>query len=79
VPQGFRVYWTDRDDAEDGFELHRSFSSSFSTPLIVNLSADTEEWIDTNIVQGQKHYYRVRAYNEGGNSPWSIVCWLKAF
>jgi alpha-tubulin suppressor-like RCC1 family protein len=55
-----------------GYECQLSISPSFS-PLVVShdLTNDTT-FIVTNLLNLQKYYWRVRAYNAGGTSPFSV-------
>lgn len=65
--------WTDTSNNEDGFQLWRDTSSSFSNPTrLPNQPADTESFRDNSPSDGVRYYYRVRAYNNQGNSSFAI-------
>lgn len=60
-----RLYWTDKNLAEDGHRVYRSTSpmdpQALPAPL-VSLGADVESYDDATAVNGTTYYYRVSAY-----------------
>ena len=55
--------------AADGFVLQEDDNASFSSPVTRYLGANTSYQVTGQ--DGGSWYYRVRAYNGGGNSGWS--------
>jgi hypothetical protein len=60
--------WTDNSSNEDGFNVQRSIDQANWNP-IATVGPNVTSYADTPIT-GQR-YYRVRAFNQGGNSAWS--------
>ncbi|MDH5445566.1 MAG: fibronectin type III domain-containing protein [Gammaproteobacteria bacterium] len=61
--------WSDNSDNETGFKVQRSTTSEsgpFTT--ISTQAADSEGYTDTTVSAGTTYYYRIAAYNDGGNS-----------
>ena len=68
------VSWKDNSANENGFRIDRSTTNAFSTNLsIVSVTANVTSWTDTAIDGNTTYYYRIVAYNAGGNSPASNV------
>lgn len=70
------VKWTDNADDEDAFELQRAMVDPDSGALgafvtIATLAPDTTQYDDTGLALGTTYFYRVRATNADGDSPWS--------
>ena len=64
--------WSDNSGDEDGFRLERSSDgSTFS--LLATLGAGATAYSDTGLGSGTTWWYRVRAFNAGGNSAFSNV------
>ncbi|MCC5944404.1 MAG: T9SS type A sorting domain-containing protein [Bernardetiaceae bacterium] len=66
------VTWEDQADNEDGFRLQRSEDCVNYTDL-ATLPADTESYTDNSVDDGKRYCYRVRAFNDEGNSAFSNV------
>jgi hypothetical protein len=62
------IYWTAQAGATY-YELHRSFSSSFTSPAVIYSGAQTYRMI--NVSQGSTWYLRARACNASGCSGYS--------
>lgn len=63
--------WTDNSLNETGFTVERSSNGGKSWSIVGTVSADATSFTDTS-VSGRKTYtYRVRAFNDGGNSAYS--------
>jgi hypothetical protein len=57
--------------AENGYYVYRARSSGSSTSdytQVADLAADTTSYTDSGLLNGEQYYYRVSAYNEGGES-----------
>ncbi len=63
--------WKDNANNETGYSLERSTSSSFSTKTTVTLPANTTSYSATGLSANTTYYFRVRAYNDAGNSAYS--------
>ena len=62
--------WTDNSYDEAGFKVERKlYGGSFSQ--IAVLEADVTFYRDAGLRSYRTYYYRVRAYNDGGNSDYS--------
>ncbi len=64
--------WTDRSDNEKGFIIERRISSG-SYAEIASLEPDTTAFADTGLLSGVTYSYRVKAYNDEGESAYSNV------
>ena len=64
--------WNDIYDNEGGFRLERSTDSASFSP-IANLAANTTNYLDTGLTPGNYYYYRVVAFNSGGDSFYSAT------
>ncbi|HTL73742.1 MAG TPA: LamG-like jellyroll fold domain-containing protein [bacterium] len=64
--------WSDNSTNESSFLIERSLNNvNFSQ--IATTGADATAYSDTGLDAGTTYYYRVRASNAGGNSPYSNV------
>jgi YVTN family beta-propeller protein len=62
--------WTDNSDDEFGFKIERKrYGETFSQ--IDTVSANVTSYSDTELSTYSTYYYRVRAYNNAGNSNYS--------
>ncbi len=66
-----QLTWHDMSNNETGFKVERSLDSlanwvQISQPVM-------SSYRDSGLVSGTKYYYRVRAYNSIGNSPFSNI------
>jgi hypothetical protein len=62
--------WTDNNSNEDGTRIERSIDGlNFSE--IATVGANVTTYSSTGLTAGTPYTYRVRAYNAGGNSPYS--------
>jgi alpha-tubulin suppressor-like RCC1 family protein/fibronectin type 3 domain-containing protein len=64
--------WTDTSTIEDGFKIERSIDGTNFTQ-IAQLLPNTTTYRDTTGWPGTTYYYRVDAYNAGGNSGFSNI------
>ena len=66
------VKWTDLSAWENGFEIQRSTSSSFSPLTSVLVGKNVTSYTDSiGLSAGVKYYYRVRSFNAAGYSAFS--------
>ncbi len=62
--------WTDNSSDEAGFKVERKlYGESFSQVAV--LGANVTSYNDTELSSYRTYYYRVRSYNDGGNSGYS--------
>jgi transcriptional regulator CtsR len=65
-----KLTWEDNSDNETGFKIDRKKSGgSYSQIASVDENANT--YTDTGLTGNTKYYYRIRAYNDTGNSAYS--------
>jgi hypothetical protein len=62
--------WRDNSSDETGFKIERSTNGTSFTQ-IATVGADVTTYSNTGLSSGTRYYYRVRAYNAGGNSAYS--------
>jgi hypothetical protein len=67
------LHWTDNSNNEDGFEVERSPDGSTGWSEIGTVGSNVQDYPDSGLTCGSDYYYRVRAYNAGGNSGYSNV------
>jgi len=61
--------WADNATEEDGYVLERSTQSDFSViDASFNLAADVTSFPDVGLTPGVVYYYRLKAFNAGGDS-----------
>jgi hypothetical protein len=64
--------WTDNADNETGFEIERS-TDGVNFGQIDTVGANVTAYSDTTVAENTTYWYRVRAYNGGGNSAYSNI------
>lgn len=62
--------WNDNSDNEDGFRIERSLDGE-TYDSIGSVVANVSTYLDTTIVEGLAYTYRVKAFNEFGDSGYS--------
>ena len=62
--------WTDRSDNETGFKIERKTGGSDFQQIAV-VGPNITVYADTGLYSGVTYTYRIRAYNNGGNSGYS--------
>ncbi|HEX2910128.1 MAG TPA: fibronectin type III domain-containing protein [Chloroflexia bacterium] len=63
--------WVDNSVNESGFYIERSTSPSGSFSQVGSVPANTTTFSSSGLADGTIYYYRVRAYNSYGTSPYS--------
>jgi len=63
--------WTDNADNETGFKVERKTGAGGTYGEIATLAPNVTTYSDTGLAANTAYYYRVRAYNALGNSPYS--------
>lgn len=64
--------WTDASNNESGFKIERGTNgTTFSE--ITTVGANVSSTTDAGLTTGTRYYYRVRAFNVGGNSAYTNV------
>jgi hypothetical protein len=63
--------WTDHADNEGGFKIERKASAGGTFGQIATVGANVTSYSNTGLPAGKTYYYRVRAFNAGGNSAYS--------
>ena len=64
------LFWVDVN-GETGYQLERSLDN-ITYSLLSTLNADSVAYYDTPLMLNTTYYYRIRAYNAGGNSDYSL-------
>ena len=64
--------WTDTGNIESGFVVERS-TDNLNFTQIASLPANTQSYSNTNLPASTSYYYRTKAWNSVGNSPYSDV------
>jgi LPXTG-site transpeptidase (sortase) family protein len=64
--------WVDNSNDEDGFQIERSLDNS-TWSLIATTAANITSFSNSGLTINTLYYYRVRAFNAGGNSGFSNV------
>lgn len=67
-----KLTWLDKSTNETGFMIERSPDGTSFTQ-ITTAGAGVLNFTDTGLTASTKYYYRVRAYNSGGNSAYTSV------
>jgi LysM repeat protein len=63
--------WKDNSGNEDGFKIELSPNGTSSWIQIATVGANVTSYSNTGLNCGMTYYYRVRAYNAGGDSGYS--------
>ena len=65
--------WSDTTSVETGFRIERAISSGGPWMEINTVAANVTSYQDKNLYPGSAWFYRVRAYNAGGNSGYTAT------
>ena len=60
--------WVDNSDSESGFTVYSRPDGSSSWTQIATTGADGTTYTDTGLTAATRYYYRVKAYNDSGQS-----------
>ncbi|MFH1227512.1 MAG: fibronectin type III domain-containing protein, partial [Planctomycetota bacterium] len=66
--------WEDNSNSEDGVKIERASASGGQAGTYAQIAttvADITSYQDTGVADGDTYYYRVRAFNDNGNSMYS--------
>lgn len=72
-----RIWWQDDSENENGFAIARS-GDGVTWQVIASVAANITSYTNTGLNLGLKYYYRVRATNSSGASPYSNIAALPA-
>lgn len=70
------LIWTDTSSNEQGFQVERSTNNKTFT-VLTTTGPNVGAFIDASVTANKSYYYRVRAFNGGGNSPYSNTLSVK--
>jgi cellulose 1,4-beta-cellobiosidase len=62
--------WTDNATNEDGFKVERSNNGTGFVQIAV-VGSNVTTFANTSLTPNKKYFYRIRAFNNGGDSPYS--------
>ncbi len=63
--------WKDNSNNETGFVIERSLFSTFKEITTIRVSANTTIYSSNGLARNTTYYYRVKAFNTGGDSTYS--------
>ena len=63
--------WTDNSNNEDGFKIERKTGAGGTYAQIDTVGAGVTTYQNSGLTDATNYYYRVRAYNTGGDSEYS--------
>ena len=66
-----RLSWTDNSDNERGFSIERRLQASGTFASVATQEANVPFYSDTTLLPATAYCYRVLAFNEAGQSPYS--------
>ena len=66
-----KVTWNDQSFTEDNFELERSSTDESNYTTLTTLLKNVTTFVDKTVAYGQKYFYRVKAVNTNGSSPYA--------
>lgn len=71
-PHEVHLEWLDASDNEYRFEIERKTGLSGAWSTVSMVPAQSITWNDLGLTTGQAYYYRVRAWNPAGYSPYQV-------
>jgi len=72
ISQGIiKIYWDYDAIGVQGFKIARKIDNQNWDDNFGNVPNSTNEWIDNSLIQGSKHYYKIRAYYGNEYSEYS--------
>ncbi|HAS47152.1 MAG TPA: hypothetical protein DCS93_42105 [Microscillaceae bacterium] len=60
--------WQDNADNETGFKIERAVNDSLNFVEVAQVGTDVTSYIDNTIQEGNQYYYRLKAFNNIGDS-----------
>jgi len=67
-----QLSWTDNANNEDGYVVQISLNGSTWANIATISTPNVNSYISTGLTSGTKYFYRIYAYNTGGNSEYII-------
>jgi titin len=71
--------WADSSNDETGFRIERKTGAAGTYAQVGSVNANVKTFADTSLIGGTQYFYRVRAFNTGGNSGYSNEANAKTF
>jgi hypothetical protein len=68
-----QLSWIDNAHNESGYEIQRSTEPDSGFALLTTLGANASGYVDSNLPDGARYYYRVRAVNALGHSTYTAA------
>jgi hypothetical protein len=65
--------WDDNSSDETGFKIERALNGSTSFTQVATVAPNVTSYVDSGLSAGTQYSYRVRAYNEAGDSAYSNI------
>jgi len=65
------LVWTDNANNENGFRVYRSLDGTTFAEIVKLSLVNLNSYLDTGLSSNKTYYYKVRAYNDAGNSSYS--------
>ncbi len=65
--------WTDNATNESGFGIERSTNGGSPWSILATVGPNATTWSSTGLSPNTPYWYRVRAFNSGGNSAYSNI------
>ncbi|MBN2215337.1 MAG: fibronectin type III domain-containing protein [Bacteroidales bacterium] len=72
-----KLGWKDNSNNETGFIIERSDKTSDNFKQIATLKSNIREYLNSSLAPNTSYYYRVKAYNEDGQSDYSNMLSVK--
>jgi transcriptional regulator CtsR len=74
-----KLTWRDNATDETGFKIERKTGATGTWAQIATTGANVVTYTNTGLAANTTYYYRVRAYNASGNSPYSNEAYTATF
>ncbi|MBS1745373.1 MAG: fibronectin type III domain-containing protein [Bacteroidetes bacterium] len=66
-----KLTWTDKSSNETGFQIYRSYKQNGGYEIIYTTNSNVVQFLDSNLTQNTKYYYKINAVNNFGNSVYT--------